>query len=150
MARFSNRAILIAVLAIPLATMSAAPVQASSLMTACKVDVASLCKGVSEGRGRISACLFAHDNRISGSCKPELAKVTSSGTFKKMVPASLNSLKGSAGDAQLRQVCANDIKSYCGGVGSATDKVLACLYAWSNRIDKSCHAQAKAMLTGGG
>jgi len=65
-----------------------------------------------------------------------------------MVPASLNSLKGSAGDAQLRQVCASDIKSYCGGVGSATDKVLACLYAWSNRIDKSCHAQAKAMLTG--
>lgn len=149
MARFSNQATLIAALSLPLVTMSAAPVQANSLMTACKVDVASLCDGVPEGRGRISACLFAHGNRISGACKPELAKVTSSGTFKKMVPAGLNSLEGSPRDTQLRQVCAGDIKSRCGGVGSATDKILACLYAWSNHIDKSCHAEAKSMLTGG-
>jgi len=149
MASFISRAAFIAALALPLMTAPTDPARANSLMTACKVDVASLCSGVKEGRGRISACLFAHDNRISGSCKPELAKVTSSGTFKKMVPASLNSLKGSEGDTRLRQVCAGDIKTHCSGVGSATDKILACLYAWSNRIDKTCHTEAKAMLTGG-
>ncbi|WP_269581765.1 cysteine rich repeat-containing protein [Roseibium sp. Sym1] len=149
MACILNTAVLAAALAIPLTTAPAGSARANSLMTACKVDVASLCKGVPEGRGRISACLFAHDNRISGTCKPELSKITSSGTFRKMVPSSLNSLKGSAGDTQLRRVCAGDIKTYCGGVGSATDRILACLYAWSNRIGKSCHAEAKAILTGG-
>lgn len=120
---------------------------ASSLMTACKVDVASLCNGVKEGRGRISACLFAHGNKISGACKPELTKVTRSGTFKRMVPAGLNSLKGTARDSKFREICAKDIRSHCAGVGP-TDRLLACLYAWSGRIGKPCHAEAKAILSG--
>lgn len=121
---------------------------ASSLMTACKVDVASLCNGVKEGRGRISACLFAHGNKISGACKPELTKVTRSGTFKRMVPAGLNALKGTARDSKFRETCAKDIRSHCGGIGSATDKILACLYAWSGRIGKPCQAEARAILSG--
>jgi hypothetical protein len=148
MASNLKKAVLVTALTITLATLPSGSSRATSLMTACKVEVASLCKGVPEGRGRISACLFAHGNRISGTCKPELTKITSSGTFRKMVPASLNSLKETAGDSQLRQVCAGDIKTYCNGVGSSTDRVLACLYAWSNRIGKSCHAAAKAILTG--
>ena len=121
---------------------------ASSLMTACKADVASLCNGVREGRGRISACLFAHGKKLSGPCRPELTKVTRSRTFKKLVPADLNGLQGSERDAKFRQACAGDIRSHCGGIGSATDRILACLYAWSNRLGKACHAEAKAILSG--
>lgn len=148
MARTFSGAVLAAALSLTFAALPADPGRANSLMSACKVDVDALCKGVEEGRGRISACLFAHGGRVSGSCKPELSKVTNSGTFRKVVPASLGSLKGTERDAKFRQVCAGDIKSHCGGVGQATDRILACLYAWSNRISKSCHAEAKAILTG--
>lgn len=143
-----SRAVFAATFAILLTSAPATSVRASSLMSACKVDVDTLCNGVREGRGRISACLFAHGSKISGTCKPELTKVTSSGTFKKMVPAGLNGLKGTERDTRFRQACAGDIKSHCGGVGSATDRVLACLYAWSNRLTKPCHAEARAMLEG--
>jgi len=124
------------------------PALASSLLTACKPDVAQLCKGVKQGRGRISACLFAHDGRVSDTCRPELLKVTSSGTFRKAVPASLNNLKGTDRDRQLRQVCASDINSRCAAAGSGTEQVLACLYAWSNRLERACYVEARALLEG--
>jgi len=149
MASVFKSAVLAAALAFVLFSASTYPGRANSLLTACKMDVASLCQGGEEGRGRISACLFAHGNRISGSCKPELEKVTDSSTFKKMVPASLNALAGSPGDARLRHVCAGDIRTHCRSVGSATDRILACLYAWSNRIAKTCHAEAEAVLENG-
>lgn len=136
--------------AVLLAVVSVTPsghTHANSLMTACKVDVASLCKGVKEGRGRISACLYAHGNKISGECKPELTKVTRSGTFKRMVPASLNDVQGTARDTTFKKICAGDIKSHCHGIGSATDKILACLYAWSTRIGSACRAEASAVLS---
>lgn len=123
-------------------------VLASSLLTACKPDVAWLCNGVRQGRGRISACLFAHDSKISNTCRPELMKVTSSETFKRAMPVSLKSLKGTDRDERLRRVCAADIKSRCGEAGSGADQILACLYAWSNRLDKACYAEASALLEG--
>ncbi|MTI45974.1 Cysteine rich repeat-containing protein [Roseibium hamelinense] len=148
MSRLSGIVVSVSVLAASLAFDARQDAQASSLMTACKVDIDTLCKGVKEGRGRVSACLFAHDTKVSGTCKPELAKVTGSSTFKKMLPASLNSLHGSDQAAALQQTCGNDIKAQCGGVGAGTDKVLACLYSRSSSISKPCYAKAKALIEG--
>jgi len=39
-------------------------VQANNLMAACEVEIAANCAGVSKGRGRISACLYAHDDKL--------------------------------------------------------------------------------------
>jgi len=148
MTRFLKMAILGVTLIWPVTAGGISPAAASSLMSACKPDVQALCDGVSKGRGRISACLYAHGNQISKPCRPELSKVTQSGTFKKLVPSNLDSLKGTADDQRLRQVCARDIRARCRGAGNGTDRVLACLYAWSNRIAKECQAQARAILSG--
>jgi len=121
---------------------------ASGLMSACKADLASLCSGVKEGRGRLSACLFAHDTSVSGTCKPELEKVTNSSTFKTMLPASLNDLHGTEQAADLNKTCNNDIKAQCGGIGPGTERVLACLYSHSASISKPCYAKAKALIEG--
>ena len=36
---------------------------------ACKDDVAQLCKGIKPGGGRIAACLKAHKDQVSDTCK---------------------------------------------------------------------------------
>ncbi|MES0882795.1 cysteine rich repeat-containing protein [Roseibium sp. SCP14] len=133
-------------LALPITSAPLRPAYASGLMTACSADIASLCNGVREGRGRISACLFAHDNKISTSCRPELTKVTTSRMFEKMIPPDVLKMRNTPGEAKLRQVCAADIKSRCKGVPPGKGRLLACLYAWSNKVSKSCHAEARSVL----
>ncbi len=134
-------ATLLVAIACAVSTGPASTSMAGSLMTACSPDIASLCKGVREGRGRISACLFAHGNRISAPCKPELSKVARKVAFKPGAPA------GAADEARLKKVCATDIRSHCKGIAPGEGRLLACLYAWSNRVSSPCEAEAKAMIS---
>lgn len=133
-------------LVLPLATGVATPAKASDLMTACSADISSLCKGVSKGRGRISACLYAHSNKLSAACKPELAKVTTGSMFERMIPAGIRNLNDSPYEAELRKACAADISSLCSNVAQGEDRLLACLYAWGDNVSKACKAEAKTVL----
>ncbi|MEM9631006.1 MAG: cysteine rich repeat-containing protein [Pseudomonadota bacterium] len=146
MAGFLSNTVIAITLALPISTAPFQPARASGLMSACSADIASLCNGVREGRGRISACLFAHDNKISTSCRPELTKVTTSRMFERMIPPDVLKMRNTPGEAKLRQVCAADIKSRCRSVPPGKGRLLACLYAWSNKVSKPCHAEAKSVL----
>ncbi|MES0810836.1 hypothetical protein ABLO27_15235 [Roseibium sp. SCPC15] len=146
MASFLSNSAVAITLALPITLVSIDQTRASGLMTACSTDIASLCNGVREGRGRISACLFAHDNKISTSCRPELTKVTTSRMFEKMIPPDVLKMRNTPGEAKLRQVCAADINSRCKGVPPGKGRLLACLYAWSNKVSQPCHAEAKSVL----
>ncbi len=125
---------------------AASPVYAAGLMDACSADIASLCKDINKGRGRISACLYAHSNKVSAACKPELSKVTSGSTFERMIPAGIRNLNNTPYEAGLRKICAADIKAFCPDVAAGEDRLLGCLYAWSNRVSKACRTEAKTVL----
>ncbi len=115
-------------------------------MEACSKDITSLCSGIKEGRGRISACLFAHSNKISAACKPELDKVTSSRMFERMIPNGIHTLNDTPYEAGLRKACDADFKKLCTGVAPGDDRLLACLYAWSTKVSKACRDEAKTVL----
>ncbi|MCP4318984.1 MAG: hypothetical protein GY789_24070 [Hyphomicrobiales bacterium] len=146
MANIFRTATLALGLVLPIAAGLASPVRAAGLMDACSSDMALLCKGVSEGRGRISACLVAHSNKLSAACKPELSKVTTSRMFERMIPAGIRNMNDTQYEAGLRKICAAVIKSLCSGVVPGEDRLLACLYAWSNRVGKACRTEAKTVL----
>lgn len=123
-----------------------APAHASELMTACSPDIASQCKGVSEGRGRVSACLYGHNDKLSAACKPELSKVTTGSMFKRMIPAGIRNLNDTPYEAELRQACSADIASLCSTVAPGDDRLLACLYAFGNKVSSGCRSEAKTVL----
>lgn len=123
-----------------------APAHASELMTSCSPDIASQCKGVAEGRGRISACLYGHDDKLSPACKPEVAKVTTGSMFKRMIPAGIRNLNDTPYEAELRKACASDINSLCSTVAPGDDRLLACLYAWGHKVSSGCRSEAKTVL----
>ncbi|MDH3580216.1 MAG: hypothetical protein OEM91_06270, partial [Hyphomicrobiales bacterium] len=91
----------------------ATPALAAGLTTACEAEIAANCSGVSNGRGRISACLYAHGDGLSGACKTEVDKVTNSRAVKKNVPAGVLSLQGSEYEAGLRKACTSDANKLC-------------------------------------
>jgi len=122
------------------------PVHASELMTTCSPDIESQCKGVSEGRGRISACLYGHNDKLSAACKPEVAKITTGSMFKRMIPAGIRDLNDTPYEAELRKACASDINSLCSTVAPGDDRLLACLYAFGNKVSSGCRSEAKTVL----
>ena len=124
-------------------------VQAGGLMSACKADIAKTCPDVTKGRGRISACLIAYDDRLSGPCKTEVTKISKSRTYRKFVPASLRSSDhGPQLEAALRKVCTSDIGRLCPGVRTGKGRILACLYSRSGNVSKPCSSAAKQIADG--
>jgi len=122
--------------------------QADNLMGACEAEIAANCTGVSKGRGRISACLMAHDDKLSGACKTEVAKVSNSRTFKRYIPAGVWSLQGSKYEAGLRKACTSDMNKLCPSVKTGNGRILACLYSRSNSVSKACSSQVKMAALG--
>ena len=137
-------------LAIAIASVAAGPgaANAGDLMSACKADIAKICPDVAEGRGRISACLIAYDNRLSGPCKVEVAKISKSPAYRKFVPPTLRSDKGPELEAGLRKVCTSDIGQFCPGVKSGNGRILACLYSRSGKVSETCSSAAQQIAEG--
>ena len=119
---------------------------AAGLMVACEAEITANCAGVSSGRGRISACLYAHGDKLSGACKTEVAKVSSGRSVHRNVPAGVLSLQGSEYEAGLREACTSDANKLCSGVKIGKARILSCLYSRSNKVSKACAAEAKMVL----
>jgi hypothetical protein len=124
------------------------PANAASLMQACKSEIAVNCSGVAKGRGRISACLMAHEDKLSGACKGEVAKVRNSRLFRKYIPGGFESLRGWQHQPDLRRTCASDVSKYCPSVKAGKGRILACLYSRSNSVSKACSSRARMVALG--
>jgi len=122
--------------------------QAKNLMAACKAEIAVICAGVSKGRGRISACLMARDDKLSGACRIEVVKVSNSRAFRRYIPAGVSPLQSSKYGAALRNACTSDINRFCPGVKIGNGRILACLYSRSNSVSKACSSEAKTAVLG--
>jgi hypothetical protein len=121
-------------------------VQADSMMSACGAEIAAICSGVSEGRGRISACLYANDDKLSGTCKTEVVEVSNSGAFQRYLPTGIQSLQGLEQEADLRAACTADADKVCTGVNKEKGRLLACVYSRSISVSEACWAAAKIIL----
>jgi hypothetical protein len=113
--------------------------RASELIAACKVEIDASCSDVSEGQGRITACLFARNHKLSSDCKAAVARATNG------VRESLLSMRGTYG-ARVRNACRLDVRRLCSGVDSGTQFVLACLYSQSQNLSEPCMNVAKVVL----
>lgn len=121
-------------------------VQADNMMAACEAEIVANCTGVSKGRGRISACLYAHDDKLFGACKSEVIKVSNSRALQKNMPTGVQSLQGSEYEAGLRNACTSDADKLCTGVKTGNGRILACIYSRSNSVSNACSSATKIVL----
>ncbi len=136
--RLSGLVLMVAALGLP-----AAPARAD-MMTTCAPDIQQYCQGVSRGRGRISACLAAEMGRIGAACRAEVEAVMRGPLTPRYVRAALNP----GFKVALPQVCAAPAKALCPGIPTGDGRVLACLYARSDRAGPACTAAAEAAMKG--
>ena len=97
----------------------------------CQQELTTFCKDVTPGEGRIIACLYAFQDKVSPSC--EYALYDSIGQLDR----TLTNLSYAVGE------CRDDLKAYCSEIKPGEGRLLDCLVSNENRVSNRCNYALK-------
>ena len=112
-------------LAVGLAAPAAQP---ADILGACEADIAAYCADVTPGAGRIAACLYAHEDKVSVACD------AATGDTADVIDQLFERLR------VVRTACGDDIRSHCAGVEMGQGRILSCLTERRETLSESCVA----------
>ena len=81
----------------------------------CKTEIEKYCSQVTPGEGRLLACFFAHEDKLSGQC--QYALYDAAARLERAI-SDLN---------YLATQCENDIQTLCGSVEVGEGRIVECL-----------------------
>ena len=103
-----------------------------SIATGCEKELKSYCSKVTPGEGRLLACLYAHNDKISGKC--EYALYDAAAQLERFVSAL----------SYVVNECENDLQKYCGSVRAGEGRLAECLLVKNkDKISKRCNQAMK-------
>ena len=92
----------------------------------CKTELETYCKNVTPGEGRILACLFAYQDKLSGKCEYAL------------YDASVQLERAVAALGYVVNECADDLDKHCSGVAAGEGRLLDCIEKNENKVSSRC------------
>jgi hypothetical protein len=98
----------------------------TSIEKGCAAEIESFCSQVTMGEGRLLACFYAHEDKLSGQC--QYALYDASAQLERAVSA-LNYVAGQ---------CDDDIMKHCAEVQMGEGRILDCLKANSETVSAAC------------
>jgi len=99
-----------------------------SVATGCEKELASYCSKVTPGEGRVLACLFAHNDKISGKCEYAL------------YDAAVQLERAIASLTYVANECEDDLEKYCGSVRAGQGRIAECLLDKNkDKISERCN-----------
>ncbi len=99
---------------------------ADDLKKACNKELTTFCKGVPPGQGRILACLYAFEDKVSDKCMYGL------------YDASLQLEQAVAAIKFAASQCKSDLDKYCANVQVGQGRGLACLKKNDKNVSQPC------------
>ena len=125
---FRNLRILIAVTAVMMISTTAFATDplTQTVKDGCKAELESYCKGVTPGEGRVLACLYAHEDKLSAKCEFALfdAAVLLDQAVSALVYAAYE--------------CEDDLEKYCADVPVGEGRLLDCITKNKKKVSKRC------------
>jgi len=104
----------------------------TTIETGCETELKSYCSQVTPGEGRIVACLYSHNDKISGRC--EYALYDAAAQLERFIDTL----------SYLAQECNNDLEKYCGSVRAGEGRLAECLLEKNkDKISNRCSQAAK-------
>ena len=97
----------------------------------CKAEIETYCKDVTPWEGRILACLFAYQDKLSGKC--EYALYNAAARLERAVAAL----------TYVANECEADVAANCGGVKAGEGRLLQCLEKNEAKVSQRCTGALK-------
>lgn len=108
------------------------PVQ--TFLNGCETELDTYCSTVEPGEGRLLACLYAHNDKISGHC--EYAVYDAAAQLERVV-ASL---------AYVANECRDDLEAFCANVTVGEGRVIECLEKNEAKLSQRCNQAIKDVV----
>ena len=99
---------------------------ADSVKKACHKELGTVCKGVPQGEGRILACFYAFQDKLSDQCVYALYDAAA------QLEQAVNALKFAASQ------CKDDFQKFCGSTKPGEGRGLACLQKHDKDVSQAC------------
>ena len=121
--------LLVAIVGVVLLSAAGAWAQESivdNVKKACETEITTYCSQVTPGEGRILACFFAHEDKLSGSCQYALYQAA----------AELDAFATAIN--HLATQCKDDLLKYCAQVELGEGRVGTCLLDHKAEVTAAC------------
>jgi hypothetical protein len=102
-----------------------------TVVTGCKAELEKYCSNVTPGEGRVLACLYAYEDKLSGRC--EYALYDAAAQLERAVAAL----------SYVVNECSSDLKQYCVGVAAGEGRLLQCLQKNDAQVSQRCKQARK-------
>ncbi len=126
-----KRNVLVAVAAVVLLSVPGAWAQqeiVDNMMTACATEIETYCSQVTPGEGRLLACAYAHEDKLSGECSWAIYKGVAE------LEAFVDAL------VEVVTACEDDLMKFCAEVELGEGQVATCLLEHKAEVTEDCRA----------
>jgi len=97
----------------------------------CKMELEKYCSQVTPGQGRVLACLYAHEDKLSGKC--EYALYDAAAQLERAVAAL----------SYVANECNEDLDKFCESIEPGKERLLDCLDKHDKHVSKRCKQAIK-------
>ena len=97
----------------------------------CKKEIDTYCKSVNPGEGRILACLYAYEDKLSGRC--EYALYDAASMLQRLVAAL----------SYVANECKDDLKTFCSDIKPGGGRLLQCIDKNKEKVSGRCKQAIK-------
>jgi hypothetical protein len=104
---------------------------AGTFLEGCEKELATWCKEVTPGEGRILACLYAYQDKLSPRCEYALYDAAA------QLERALSALSYTVNE------CRDDLESYCAEVKPGEGRLLDCLRKNEAKVSSRCKTALK-------
>jgi len=109
--------------------LAAGPIE--TVAKGCQKEIEGFCKDVTPGEGRILACLYAHNDKLTGQCEYAL------------FGAAVQLERAVAALSYVANECSADIMKNCAAVQAGEGRILACLEEHQKDVSERCKQAVK-------
>ena len=102
-----------------------------TVLEGCQKEFETYCKNVTPGEGRLLACLFAYEDKLSARC--EYSLYDAAAQLERAVTAL----------TYVANECKDDLKAYCSAVQPGEGRLLNCLDKQQGKLTKRCSQSLK-------
>ena len=97
----------------------------------CQKEIDTYCKDVKPGEGRILACLYSREDKLSGRC--EYALYDAASQLERAITAI----------TYVANECREDLKAYCSGVKPGEGRLIDCIDKNMEKVSDRCKQAIK-------